>query len=191
MKKQTLTKLTAAAAALLLLIAAVVVYNQFVRPKTQKGEKLVDVKIIFSDAEFDYKIITETETVFELLKELNAEYDIGLITSNGEYGLSLDSLHGKKIEMANYIYFAFYINGEYSEYGISEAPVKNDDLIEFRYVKGEWNSADSTMTETLLSSQLKSESVNPLAFKQLVFILALAGVALFFGLGIGLVLRKK
>ena len=67
-------KLIVAVFSLLIAVCLMGSYFLFLAPKASEGEKNITVKIVYAENSFSYKVNTNTQTVLELLKEMDNEY---------------------------------------------------------------------------------------------------------------------
>ena len=114
------------------LVAVVAVIYFCFRPKTQTGAKNVTIEVIDSSGEkTSYSIETDAQYLKEAMddaKDLSYETDATdmVMTVNGE---TADY-------SADQAYWAFYVNGEYCNYGIAQQPVADRDKFTIEYTKG-------------------------------------------------------
>ncbi len=114
------------------LVALVAVIYFCFRPKTQTGAKNVTIEVIDSSGEkTSYSIETDAQYLKEAMddaKDLSYETDATdmVMTVNGE---TADY-------SADQAYWAFYVNGEYCNYGIAQQPVADRDKFTIEYTKG-------------------------------------------------------
>lgn len=117
---------------LAVLVAVVAVVYFCFRPKTQPGAKNVTIEVIDSSGEkTSYSIKTDAQYLKEAMddaKGLSYETDATdmVMTVNGE---TADY-------SADQAYWAFYVNGEYCNYGIAQQPVADQDQFTIEYTKG-------------------------------------------------------
>lgn len=69
----------------------------------------------------------EGQTVYELMTE-QVEFET---EDYGEAGLFVTSING--VSSTNQNYWAFYVNGEYAQAGISQTVLNSGDIVEFVY----------------------------------------------------------
>lgn len=110
----------------------------FTRPETTVGDKNVEVSVVNKEGETEnYQVNTDAEYLIDVLedaKELGLTYE----GTDGEYGMMIDTVNGEKaVYTENNSYWAFYVNGGYCEYGVSEQPVEDGDKFEIKYTIGE------------------------------------------------------
>ncbi|MFV0363025.1 MAG: DUF4430 domain-containing protein [Suipraeoptans sp.] len=131
MEKKTQKRLIIGFVVFVIAIAAMLVFYMSTKPEVQEGKKEVTIVVVSIDEkEKEYKV----ETSAEYLKQVMDEAE-GLTYSGqeGNPGMIVDTING---EVASYeensAYWAFYVNGEYCNYGIEEQSVKEGD--EFKIV---------------------------------------------------------
>lgn len=119
-----------------LLIAAIAgffaVYRIF-GAKPTAGSKTVSIEVINQERE---SAVYEVKTEAEYLKQAMEEADgLTFEGTQSEYGLMVDTVNGETADTAEGAYWAFYINGEYCNYGIETQPVADGDefLIEYSF----------------------------------------------------------
>ena len=120
--------------AIIIAIGALVgVYYAF-REKPAEGLKHVSVEVVLSDGQSE---IYETSTSALYLREVLDEID-GITYSemiNG-FGPMVTEVNGETaIYEENGAYWAFFVNGEYCNYGISDQPVNDGDAFRIVYTK--------------------------------------------------------
>ena len=106
-------------------------YNAF-SEKTTEGTKEITIEVV------DDK---ETSTLYEV--KTDAEYLIGAMEeadgltfdgSEGQYGFSVSEINGIVADFTvDSSYWAFYVNGEYCSYGVSEQPINDGDAFRIVY----------------------------------------------------------
>lgn len=122
----------AAVIILAVVVAAMAVIYMFMKPGTQSGSKTVTIQVIDSAGETaSYTVRTDAQYLDQAMDEaqgLSYETDEGgmVITVNGE---TADYT-------ADQAYWAFYVNGEYCGYGITQQPVADGDVFSIEYTRG-------------------------------------------------------
>lgn len=118
--------------ALIVIVAVIGVIYCIFRPGTQSGSKDITINVINSAGETSsYEVATDAEYLQGAMDDadgLSYETDSTdmVITVNGE---TADY-------NADQAYWAFYINGEYCNYGITQQPVADGDVFSIEYTKG-------------------------------------------------------
>jgi hypothetical protein len=109
------------------------IYYAF-REQPTEGLKSVSVEVILSDGQGE---IYETSTNAEFLRGVLDEID-GITyseTVNG-FGPMVTEVNGERaVYEENGAYWAFFVNGEYCNYGISDQPVNDGDAFRIEYTK--------------------------------------------------------
>lgn len=125
-------KIMIGVAALVAVIALfLVAYNVF-REKPVEGSKNITIEVVNQAEE---SVVYEVRTDAEYLRQAMEEAE-GLTFSGeeSEFGLTIDTVNG---EVADYnvdgAYWAFYVNGEYCNYGVDTQPVLDGDAFEITY----------------------------------------------------------
>lgn len=131
MKKQT--KLTIILGAVLaVLLAAVAVVLIFFPPATQAGDKNITFTVVYEDkTEKEYKISTDAEYLADAVLEKGlvseAEYKTG-------YYLTIDGVTTNYDE--NQSWWCIMQDGEMTNYGMNELPIKDGDIFHAVYTIG-------------------------------------------------------
>lgn len=103
-------------------------------PQAVKGEKEIGVTVIDDQGkEQQYFDSTDAEYLINVLDELEKQgfsYD----GDEGIYGYYIDTVNEVKADNINE-YWAFYVNGEYCNYGADSQPVNDGDMFEIIYEK--------------------------------------------------------
>ncbi|MDO4284347.1 MAG: DUF4430 domain-containing protein [Eubacteriales bacterium] len=126
-KKNNKKLMTALLVLALAVVALLLVYRQF-GPQTSAGNKSLTISVESADgATTDYAVLTDAEYLRQAMDEadgLTYEMTDGMvITINGERAdWNEDSA-----------YWAFYVNGEYCQYGVDEQPVADGDEFDIVY----------------------------------------------------------
>ena len=98
------------------------------------GDGSVKFTFIVVDAdgnETDFVINTDKETVGDALLEQNL-----IEGEEGDYGLYVKTVNGITADYdTDQTYWAFYVNGEYSNTGVDSTPVNEGDTYEFKVEK--------------------------------------------------------
>lgn len=103
-------------------------------PKTQEGAKAVTIEVVDDEGEStEYKLHTDAEYLVDAMEEAGKE---GLTFSGtkGEFGLTVDTVNDVKADFnTDAAYWAFYVNGEYCNYGVDQQPVADGDAFKIEY----------------------------------------------------------
>ena len=116
---------------LVVLVAAMAVAYVSFSEKPTQGEKQVTIEVITADETSSlYEVLTDGEYLIDAMNEADGLTFEGV---EGQYGVSISHINGVR---ADYVldgaYWAFFVNEEYCNYGISEQPIEDGD--EFRIV---------------------------------------------------------
>ena len=114
------------------LVAALVLVYAAYSEKTVDGMKHVTIEVVLSD---------ETSTVYEvdtdgmyLVDAMNDAEGLSFEGEDGIYGLSVSIVNGVRADYTlDGAYWAFYVDGEYCNYGVSEQPVEDGDNFSIVY----------------------------------------------------------
>lgn len=118
-------KILAVAIVAVLVTAMAFVYVTF-SEKAVEGEKNITIEVVMAD---------ETSTVYEvntdgeyLIDAMNEADGLTFEGEEGIYGLSISTINGVRADYTlDGAYWAFYVDGEYCNYGVSEQPVEDGD----------------------------------------------------------------
>ena len=124
-------KILAVALVAVLVAALAIVYVAY-GEKTVEGMKHVTIEVITAD---------ETATVYEvdtdgkyLIDAMNDAEGLSFQGEEGIYGLSVSTVNGVRADYTlDGAYWAFYVEGEYCNYGVSEQPVEDGDNFSIVY----------------------------------------------------------
>ena len=118
----------------LLMTAMAVCYESF-KPEVNPDEKKITLTVISKDKEKkEYSIDTDAQYLEQVMAQAE---DLEYSGEAGSYGLMIDTINGQTVLKGDY--WAFYVNGQFCNYGISQQPVYNGDAFEIIYTKGDWN----------------------------------------------------
>ena len=124
-------KILAVALVAVLIAALALVYVAY-SEKTVEGMKHVTIEVVMAD---------ETSTVYEvdtdgeyLIDAMNAAEGLAFEGEEGIYGLSISTVNGVRADYTlDGAYWAFYVGGEYCNYGVSEQPIEDGDEFSIVY----------------------------------------------------------
>jgi hypothetical protein len=107
-----------------------VAYVSF-KEKPVEGSKSVTIEVVDDKGVSElYELKTDAQYLAEAMEEAGIPYE----TSEGPYGLTVDSVHGVSgIFGVDAGYWGFFVNGDYCNYGISEQPVEDGDEFQIVY----------------------------------------------------------
>ena len=116
-----------------LIVAFAFCYNTF-REKPVEGSKSIVIDVVNKAGDTaEYFLHTDAHYLQQAMDEA-AEYGLTYVGDEGPYGLSVPEVNG---EVADYnvdqSYWAFYVNDEYCNYGISTQPVEDGDTFSIVY----------------------------------------------------------
>ena len=108
-------------------------YNKF-REKPVEGSKEITIEVVDSEEKSTvYELETDVEYLQEAMDEL-AEKGLTYGGEDTEYGFSVYTVNGEEADFnVDASYWAFYVNDEYCNYGISEQPVEDGDKFAIIY----------------------------------------------------------
>ena len=124
-------KLLGAILIIVLVAVMALVYVKF-KEKPVEGSKNITIEIVNSKEESKvYELKTDAQFLIEAMDETEGlEYE----GEEGEYGMSIYSVNGETADFnVDASYWAFYVNGEYCNYGVSEQPVEDGDAFAIVY----------------------------------------------------------
>lgn len=106
---------------------------QETRTAMGEGEKAFDFDVTFSNGETAcFTIHTDAETVGEALLEQKL-----IAGDESEWGLYVKTVCDETLDYdADGMYWAFYINGEYAQTGVSQTPIAEGESYAFKAEKG-------------------------------------------------------
>ena len=124
-------KILAVALVAVLVAALAIVYVAY-GEKTVEGMKHVTIEVVMAD---------ETATVYEvdtdgeyLIDAMNDADGLSFEGEEGMYGLSVSTVNGVRADYTlDGAYWAFYVGGEYCNYGVSEQPIEDGDNFSIVY----------------------------------------------------------
>lgn len=128
MKSKKILAVTLVAVLVAALALVYVAYSE----KTVEGMKSVTIEVVMAD---------ETSTVYEvstdgeyLIDAMNEADGLTFEGEDGIYGLSISSVNGVRADYTlDGAYWAFYVGGEYCNYGVSEQPIEDGDSFSIVY----------------------------------------------------------
>ena len=120
---------------LALLAAMTVAYVSFSEKPTQ-GEKQVTIEVITADETSSlYEVYTDGEY---LIDAMNNADGLTFEGEEGQYGMSISHINGVRADyLLDGAYWAFYVNDEYCNYGVSEQPIEDGDEFKIVYTLAE------------------------------------------------------
>lgn len=133
MKKENSRKAVVAGIIILVVLVAVMAAIYFVMgPKTQAGSKTVTIEVINSSQETaSYQVQTDAQYLQQVMDEAQG------FSYETDSGNMVVSINGETADYnADQAYWAFYLNGEYCNFGIDQQPVADGDIFTIEYTKG-------------------------------------------------------
>ncbi len=114
-----------------LVAAMALVYGKF-SEKPVEGSKSITIEVVNSKEESKvYEVKTDAEYLLGAMEEADG------LTFDGdetEFGLSIMTVNGETADFnVDASYWAFYVNDEYCNYGVSEQPVEDGDAFAIVY----------------------------------------------------------
>lgn len=116
-----------------LIAALIFVYATF-REKPVEGSKAITIEVINEDKQSTkYDVNTDAEFLQQAMEETEGLEFSG---TEGDFGMMVDTVNGVTADYnTNGAYWAFFVNGGYCNYGISEQPVEDGDAFQIVYTK--------------------------------------------------------
>jgi hypothetical protein len=109
------------------------VYN-FFGAKPVEGAKTVTIEVI-DDAE--QSTVYEVHTDAEYLRQVMEESDMEFSGTESDYGMMVETVNGVTADYnTDGAYWAFYVDGEYCNYGIDSQPVEDGENYQIVYTTG-------------------------------------------------------
>ena len=124
-------KILAVALVAVLVVAMALAYNAY-SEKTTEGMKHVTIEVVMADETSSvYNVDTDGEY---LIDAMNAADGLTFEGEEGIYGLSISTVNGVRADYTlDGAYWAFYVDGEYCNYGVSEQPIEDGDEFSIVY----------------------------------------------------------
>lgn len=132
MKVKEKKKVIAGLVILLILLVAAGMFYMRVRPKTQSGDKSITITVVDNERN---ESLYETKTDAKYLREaLENTKGLKIEGTEEEYGLNVKSVNGLSADYEkDGAYWAFYVNGEYCNYGVDQQTIYNGDVFRIVY----------------------------------------------------------
>ena len=114
-----------------LIVSLALVYVAY-SEKPVEGMKNITIEVVMDDKTSSvYEVSTDAEYLIEAMQEADG------LTFEGEegiYGLSVSTVNGVRADYTlDGAYWAFYVGGEYCNYGVSEQPIEDGDEFSIVY----------------------------------------------------------
>lgn len=120
----------------LALIATLIAVYVWQKPQPSREDKDVGITVIDDKGEeTQYFDSTDAEYLRTVLDELE-DQGFSYSGDEGSFGYYIDTVNGVKVDNTT-AYWAFYVNGDYCNYGVDKQPVNDDDMFEIVYEKVE------------------------------------------------------
>lgn len=131
-KKINSVAVIVAAIGLVALIVIMTVLFLVFREKPVEGSKSISIEVISKEEiSTKYELQTDAEYLRQAMEEAEGLEFTG---SESEYGMMVETVNG---ELADYnvdgAYWAFFVNGDYCNYGIDTQPVEDGDAFSIVY----------------------------------------------------------
>ena len=141
-KRALIQKLLVAGVAVLVALTLLIVYFTVVKPKPHTGGKTgITLQIEYADRTYEYSgLASDGAYVVDLLKEYDADLELGLTVEDGAWGAYIVALKGKKVDGTTE-YYTYTVNGNYAEFGISSQPLETGAVYTFTCSTGIYNEA--------------------------------------------------
>lgn len=130
------TKIALGIAAVVLVAAILVGVYALFGPKGSEGTKNVTITVVASDgAKTEYSVKTDAEFLKGAMDQAEG---LSYSGTESDYGLMVDTVNGERADYTlDGAYWAFYVNGEYCNYGIETQPVADGDAFIIQYTPAE------------------------------------------------------
>lgn len=126
-------KKIAIAVAVVVAIAVIfgVIYANFA-PKATAGAKKITVEVVDDKQESQaYTIQTDAEYLRQVLEETDG---LTVEGTESEYGLMVETINGVTADYnTNGAYWAFYVDGDYCNYGVDQQPIEDGQAYQIVY----------------------------------------------------------
>lgn len=105
-------------------------------------EKTANLMLDFGNGDikaFNNIVIKDGATTFELVKEITSENNIefGYKDYGGDLGVLVESIGEKKNNFDAGYYWQYWVNNDYAKVGAGVYKLKNNDIVEWKYTKGQ------------------------------------------------------
>jgi len=112
-------------------------------PLEQKAEETIAVNLMldFGNGQvrtFDGISLAKDATVFALLEKVTSENSFKLSSKDyGDLGVFVEGIGDIKNSIAGDKYWQYWVNNKYAEIGASSYQLKNGDIVEWKYIRGQ------------------------------------------------------
>lgn len=131
--KKTSNKKIIIAAVVLVLVAVIFGGIYFaLSPKAAEGSKNITIEVVDDQEQSTvYEISTDAEYLGDAIRETEG---LTVEGTEGDYGLMVDTVNGVVADFnVDGAYWAFYVNGEYCNYGMDEQPILDGEAYQIVY----------------------------------------------------------
>lgn len=130
--KKSNKKLIIGAIVLVVLVAVLAAVYFAFRAKPAAGSKAITIEVVNKAQEATvYEVQTDAEYLRQAMEETEG---LSFSGTESEFGLMVDTVNGEKADYTvDGAYWAFYVNGEYCNYGIDSQPVLDGDAFSIAY----------------------------------------------------------
>lgn len=121
---------------LVALIAAMGVTFSLFSEKPVEGSKNITIEVVMADETSTvYEVSTDAEYLIDAMNEADGLTYVG---EEGMYGMSISTINDVRADYTlDGAYWAFFVNGEYCNYGVSQQPVEDADEFSIVYTLAE------------------------------------------------------
>ena len=135
-KKTSNKKIVIAAVVLVLVAAGFAGVYLVLSPKAAEGSKNITIEVVDDQAQSTmYEVNTDAEYLGDAIRETEG---LTVEGTEGDYGLMVDTVNGIVADYnTNGAYWAFYLNGEYCNYGMDEQPILDGEEYQIVYTVAE------------------------------------------------------
>ncbi len=131
-KKNSSKKIIVGMAVLVVLVAAFAIIFSVFRAKPVEGSKSITIEVVDKEQKSSvYDLKTDVEYLREAMEEAEGLEFSG---TESEYGLMVETVNGITADYnVDGAYWAFFVNGDYCNYGIDTQPVTDGDAFKIVY----------------------------------------------------------
>lgn len=118
--------------ALVVVIAALAAVYFVFRAKPVEGSKAITIEVVNKAKEAkSYELRTDAEFLRQAMEETK---DLTFSGTESEFGMMVETVNGETADFnTDGAYWAFYVNGEYCNYGIDSQPIADGDKFTIEY----------------------------------------------------------
>ncbi len=130
-EKKSMKKILLGLAALVVIIVALFFAYKTFGAKPVEGSKAISIEVIGSEQTSSvYEVKTDAEYLRGAMEEAEGLTFEG---DESEYGLMIHTINGETAIYEDGAYWAYYVNGEYCNYGIDTQPIADGDQFKIEY----------------------------------------------------------